>query len=227
MFHVKQTGEHMELTPFFNQYMELVNQVDAAFKAVEKQFPDCVACMIGCADCCHALFDLPLIEALYIKTRFDEKFDEKQRTEILARANTADRAVYRIKRQAYKAHESGRSDKEILKEMAIQRVRCPALESNDRCVIYDFRPITCRLYGVPTVIGGKAHTCGLSNFEKGRSYPTVKMDAIHHRLNEISTALARDIQSKYPRLAELLVPLSMALLTDYTDDYLGIAVKPK
>jgi hypothetical protein len=41
-------------------------------------------------------------------------------------------------------------------------------------------------------------------------------------LYDISSELAQEIQSRYPKLAELLVPISMALLTDYTEEYLGV-----
>jgi Fe-S-cluster containining protein len=106
--------------------------------------------------------------------------------------------------------------------MAAQRIRCPLLDNDDKCELYRSRPITCRLYGIPTVIGGQAHTCGLSGFEEGKPYPTVKLDAIQNKLYQISFELAQEIKSRYPKLAEVLVPLSMALLTDYNDEYLGI-----
>jgi hypothetical protein len=90
-------------------------------------------------------------------------------------------------------------------------------------VIYmNFVPITCRLYGIPTAIGGKGHTCGLSGFTKGKSYPTVNLDAIHQAflifLLNLSSISARNIQG----LSEMVVPLSMALLTVYDEEYLGI-----
>ena len=34
--------------------------------------------------------------------------------------------------------------------------------------------------------------------------------------------MANDIGSRYPKLAELLVPVSMALLTEYSEEYLGV-----
>ena len=39
---------------------------------------------------------------------------------------------------------------------------------------------------------------------------------------QLSAELAASIQSKYARLGEMLVPLSMALATVYDDEYLGI-----
>jgi Fe-S-cluster containining protein len=165
---------------------------------------------------------MSLIEALYIKNEFDANISGALRSKIIERANEADRKVYRLKRQAHKDQLAGKPEKEIFDWMSAQRVRCPLLNEKDQCELYETRPITCRLYGVPTVIGGQAHTCGLSGFKEGESYPTAKLDAIHQRLYEMSSELAREIQSRYPKLAELLVPLSMALLTDYTEEYLGV-----
>ena len=199
----------MNLSPYFDKYKAIVDQVDAVFKKVKEEHKECVRCKLGCADCCHALFDLTLIEALYIKSQFDAVFQEEARSLIIERANEAD-------------HENGKPESEILEEMSAQKVRCPLLNSDDRCDLYEHRPLTCRLYGIPTVIGGKAHTCGMSGFEQGKPYPTVKLDAIQQKLYELSSDLANDIGSRYPKLAELLVPVSMALLTEYSEEYLGV-----
>lgn len=212
----------MDFEPYFEKYKALVDQVEAVFKKVEQEYNECVACKVGCADCCHALFDLTLIEAMFIKGQFDKIIPLEARKDIIEKANEADRKVYKLKRKASKEYQEGRSEKEILEEMAAQRVRCPLLDSDDRCELYESRPITCRLYGIPTVIGDTAHTCGTSGFEEGKQYPTVKLDAIQQKLYEISFELAQDIKSKYPKLAEVLVPLSMALLTEYDGDYLGV-----
>ncbi len=212
----------MDFKLFFEQYLALRDKADQAFKKVTEQFPDCVSCKIGCADCCHALFDLSLIEALYINHQFNKNFDGQTRERLLEKANRADRKIYKIKRQAHKDFEAGKTEAEILEKMAGIKVRCPMLDDENRCEIYQFRPITCRLYGIPTAIEGKAHTCGLSGFEPGKPYPTVNLAQIHQRLYQISLELAAGIKSRYPGLAQVLVPLSMALLTDYNDEYLGV-----
>jgi Fe-S-cluster containining protein len=212
----------MDFESYFEKYRSLVAQVDAVFKQVQEEYGECVACKVGCSDCCHALFDLTLIEAMFIKHQFDKAIPKEARQKILERANVADRKVYKLKREASKAHQEGKPENEILEDLAKERIRCPVLDEDEKCEMYESRPITCRLYGIPTVIGGQAHTCGLSNFEEGKQYPTVKLDNIQRRLYEISSDLAQAIKSRYPKLAEVLVPLSMALLTDYNDEYLGI-----
>jgi Fe-S-cluster containining protein len=183
-----------------------------------------VTCAEGCSDCCHALFDISLVEALYINSAFNERFPKgPERERILDLADASDRAHYKLKRKAVKAGEKGVSTEAILADLARERIRCPLLGDDDRCVLYDCRPVTCRLYGVPMEIGGKAHSCGKSGFAPGGSYPTVKVEMLQDRLFALSGELAAGIGSSYPLLADMLVPVSMALLTEYTPEYLGVA----
>ncbi len=216
----------INLEPYFREYEALAAAADEVFRKVREQYADCVTCHTGCADCCYALFDLTLIEALYINRRFREHFPEKGCADLLEKANRADRKTYKLKREAYKDLRDGRRNEEqILRDMAAHKVRCPLLNDRDLCDLYDFRPITCRFYGIPTAINGRAHTCGLSRFKPGEPYPTVHLEKIQKRLYDLSARLVGDIGSRYPKLSELLVPLSMALLTRYDDAYLGIGAE--
>ena len=207
-----------DFTPYFEKYEALVEKADAAFERVKTAYSDCVKCEEKCADCCFALFDLTLIEALYISHKFNQKFKGTQKVELLEKANRADRRIHKIKRQAYKDLKAGRNEGEILAEMALERVRCPLLSEKELCDLYDHRPLTCRFYGIPTAIGGAGHTCGRSDFKEGEQYPTVNLDMVHGQLQQISAELLRDIESRNIRLADILVPLSMALISDYDDD---------
>ena len=215
----------MDFTLFFEKYEALANTADAVFESIRKDHGDCVTCRTGCADCCHALFDLTLVEAMYINDRFRHRYSGEDRARLLEKAAAVDRQLAKIKRKASKRAQAGEDHQVLLDEMAQIRMRCPLLDDQDRCALYDFRPITCRLYGVPTSIHGQAHTCGLTGFDQGQAYPTVKLEAIQGRLFAISGELVRAIGSKFTTMDTMLVPLSMALITDYTDDYLGISVR--
>jgi hypothetical protein len=96
------------------------------------------------------------------------------------------------------------------------------LNSGDQCELYEHRPITCRLYGVPTEIGGLSHSCGKTGFVKGRSYPTVHMEKMNQQLFSLAVNLVREMESKFPNLSELVMPVSAAVLTDFNDEFLGI-----
>lgn len=212
----------MEFSTLFEKYKKIVGSADKVFEQIKKEYSDCVSCKIECSDCCHALFDISFVEALYISQRFREKFNGPELDKLLDKANKADRKIYKLKKEAYKDFKEGKDETAIFEKMAEERIRCPMLNDSDQCDIYEFRPITCRLYGVPTAIGGKGHTCGLSGFKKGQSYPTVNLDAIHQALFNISSEIVKQIGSKYSGMSEMVVPLSMAILTVYDEEYLGI-----
>jgi Fe-S-cluster containining protein len=215
-----------DFTPYFEKYEKLVAASDASFERVKQAHAECVKCTAGCADCCHAVFDLTLIEALYINHRFNQKFKGTEKANLEEKANRTDRLMAKIKRQAQKDLMDGKPEAEILTDLARERVRCPLLNTQDLCDLYENRPLTCRFYGIPTAIAGGGHTCGLSGFKEGETYPTVNLDTVHARLQELSASLIRDLQSRYIKLADILVPLSTALITDYDEIYFGLKEAP-
>jgi Fe-S-cluster containining protein len=217
----------IDLKPYFEKYESLVEKSEEAFDRVKAAHTECVKCEEKCADCCFALFDLTLIEALYLHHKFNEKFKGSAKVELVEKANRADRQIYKIKRKAFKELQSGRNEGELLAEMAFERVRCPLLSEKDLCDLYDYRPLTCRFYGIPTAIGGAGHTCGKSGFKEGEKYPTVNLDAVYGQLQQISAELLRDIQSKNVKLVDLLVPLSSAVIMKFDEVFLGVAEEPE
>ncbi|WP_419785134.1 YkgJ family cysteine cluster protein [Pseudodesulfovibrio sp.] len=221
----------LDFTEYFKRYEAIVAEVNALFAKFEAEMPDKVKCGKGCSDCCNALFDITLVEAIYLNKQFNEKFSGIERSEILTRADKADRLIHKLKRKVYKASREGVPATEVLREVAKARVRCPLLGDDDLCALYENRPITCRLYGVPTSIGGEAHTCNLSGFKGGEKYPTVNMDIVLDRLIALGKDLQKGIGSRFSDLGNMLLPVSMALVSDYSEEYLGVKgaepAKPK
>lgn len=212
-----------ELEHVFKKYEAFVHQLDGVFESVRQQYADCVKCKLECADCCHALFDLSLVEALYINSKFFETVVGEKQSDILEGANKSDRQIYQLKRKAFKAVAAGeKSEEQVLLEMAAERIRCPLLNRDNQCDLYASRPATCRVYGIPTAIGGHGHTCGLSAFSTGESYPTVNLDSVHAKLHELSCEIVEVLQSTHVKMGDVLMPLSMALLTVFDEAYLGV-----
>ena len=212
----------IDLKTHFAKYEALVQLVDGVFDRVKKEYPKEVFCREKCSDCCYAIFDLTLIEALYIKEKFLEKFSGKAKNDLVEIADKTDRALVKLKRDAYKQVKNGTDELEIVGKMSQERIRCPLLGENNLCVMYEHRPITCRIYGIPTSTAGSSHICGRTNFVQGEPYPTLNMDKIYSRLQLLSAELIRDINSENIRMHEMLVPVSMALITDFTENYLGV-----
>lgn len=212
----------MDFSKYFTKYESLVKQVDDVFKKVEGEFSDEVNCSNGCSDCCYAIFDLTFIEALYLKHKFNDQFDGKIKHDIITEASDIDRKIYKMKKKIANESKSDKSDLEIIGKLSREKVKCPLLDKSKKCTMYTNRPIACRVSGIPSSSNGFSHICGLSGFDKGKKYPTLNMDVVYKQLYKISTDLVKDINSKHRKMGDILSPVSMALLTDYNEDYLGI-----
>lgn len=212
----------MNLDKHFVKYEAIVSMIDQVFDRVKKEFPKEVFCREKCSDCCYAIFDLTLIEALYLNHKFNEKFSGNEKAALLTIADKTDRALVKMKREAYKKVKEGADQLEIVGKMSQERIRCPLLGENNLCLMYEHRPITCRVYGIPTSTAGASHICGRTNFVQGKAYPTLNMDKIYTQLQLLSAELVKDINSTNIRMHELLIPVSMAMVTLFNDDFLGV-----
>jgi Fe-S-cluster containining protein len=212
----------LDLKEHFVKYEALVQMVDAVFDRVKKEYPKEVFCREKCSDCCYAIFDLTLIEALYLKDKVLKKFKGKEKNDLIEIADKTDRALTKMKREAYKQVKNGADELEIVGKMSQERVRCPLLGENNLCLMYEFRPITCRVYGIPTSTAGVSHICGRTNFKQGEPYPTLNMDKIYTQLQLLSAELVKDIKTEKIKMHEMLIPVSMAIVTDFNEEYLGV-----
>lgn len=212
----------LDFKKHFVQYEALVEMVDGVFQRVKQEFPKEVFCREKCSDCCYAIFDLTLIEALYLNSRFNEKFSGSRKNKLIEIADKTDRVLTKMKRNAYKEVQGGADQIEIVGKMSKERVRCPLLGEDDLCLMYENRPITCRVYGIPISTAGTSHICGRTNFVQGKPYPTLNMDKIYGQLQLISAQLIKDLKSENIKMHELLIPVSMAMVTVFDEEYLGV-----
>jgi Fe-S-cluster containining protein len=213
----------LDFSKTFEKYEALVSEADKIFKAVQESHGDCVRCEVHCCDCCYAVFDLTLVESVYINYHFNKSLARKERRPIIRRAEKADRKYYQIKQKLQKMYiDRGKPPEEVFSQLAQERVQCPLLNDKDLCDLYARRPITCRVYGIPTSIGGAAHICGKAGFKGGVAYPTVNLDNMNDRLFELSKELLDEIGSKKSKMHMGLVPVSVALMTDYDEQYFGV-----
>ncbi len=212
----------LDLKEHFVKYEALVHMVDGVFERVKKEYPKEVFCRKKCSDCCYAIFDLTLIEALYLNDKFLKQFSGTEKNSLIEIADKTDRVLVKMKRNAYREVKNGADQLEIVAKMSQERIRCPLLGKDDLCVMYEHRPITCRVYGIPTSTAGSSHICGRTNFKQGEPYPTLNMDKIYSQLQLLSVQLIKDINSEQIKMHEMLIPVSMAMITQFNEEYLGV-----
>lgn len=193
-------------------YEQLAQAADEAFSRIQRDHPEEVKCNRGCVDCCHALFGLFLIEALYLRQHF-ASLEPAVQQEILARV---DESKENIKKAQDAVSNSFAGDERLQSyAMAKQRVRCPLLNDKGDCALYPFRPITCRVYGIPVTAKGSTHACWKAGFKQGRSYPAFNMDRVYQQLYQLSMALLETAGVEDKEAASLLIPVTTALTTPY------------
>ncbi|HKZ56390.1 MAG TPA: YkgJ family cysteine cluster protein [Thermodesulfovibrionales bacterium] len=199
------------LNDLFSKYVHEVQKAGHLFKTIQEKYPLSVCCRIHCCDCCHAVFGVFPIEAAYINYHFN-RLDRKIRRDILRRAEKAETEVLKTK-DKLKVFD----DKPQMKVYGLgkQRVRCPLLTDKEECVLYEKRPIICRIYGVPFSLKDgdkeKAYVCGVSGFQTKVTYPTVKLYKIYDELCKLSGELFKSTGSARPEKADLMLPLSRIL----------------
>ncbi len=176
----------------FTRLEDLYKSIDKATAQIASTHKAAIKCHKGCADCCHAAFDVSLIEAYYLLQAFRQ----------LPR---------KVRRQALKEAEKAQKQWEEMlnhqSDISRTRIRCPLLDKDDTCTVYSARPVNCRTYGVPTEIQGKGHVCILSGFQQGVSYPTIKLDQIQQVLLDLSTEMN-------PKMGQKRWPVASILLSE-------------
>lgn len=148
--------------------------VDQAFEQVAGEYAEEVRCGKGCADCCHAAFDVSLVEAVNLWRQ------------VGSMPETVQEVMRKAARDALCVWDTLLSEKG---DLSRARIRCPLLNAAGQCLCYRARPVNCRTYGIPTVIAGKAHVCGLAGFEQGKTYPVVHLEAIQRILYDLSVQM--------------------------------------
>jgi Fe-S-cluster containining protein len=201
----------MKLSQLFRSYELLVDKADQAFREMEQKYGESVRCERHCSDCCHAVFGLFLIEAAYLKENFDQLGKEKIKT-ALWRCNEADLALKRLEKRLISYKDD--PDMQVY-TMARERIRCPLLDDNLDCILHPFRPITCRVYGIPTKIQGEARVCGRSGFKKGVAYPAFDLDGVYRDLYELSKELLKQSGISDLDKAALLISVSKTISTPF------------
>ncbi|WP_316896649.1 dual specificity protein phosphatase family protein [Pseudodesulfovibrio indicus] len=125
----------VDLSPFFNDYGELVQRVEESGQAV-----DGLACGLDHAQCCSTPVSLTLAEAVYISHRINQKLSGEERLNVIGRAVEAAQA----ERKAARDLAEGGDGEYCLSEAGTV---CPLLRDG-KCMIFEHRPLQCRAFGM-------------------------------------------------------------------------------
>lgn len=134
------------------QYGVLLREVDAWFQLCLERHPEHITCRNGCSACCRGLFDITLLDAYYLRHGFDALSTDRktaikqtafQRLAQLSRVNTMF-----VKPWLLNGIPEEQWDDLMPEE---DETPCLLLSKDGGCLVYEYRPMTCRLNGIPLI----------------------------------------------------------------------------
>ncbi|CCO24124.1 protein-tyrosine phosphatase family protein [Maridesulfovibrio hydrothermalis] len=126
----------VDLAPFFNDYYKLVEEVEsrAAETAGRK------LCGLDDDHCCRTPVSLTLVEALHVSHSINLELRQDVRLKVIEKAVETARAE---RRTVSDLNSEGKT-KYCLSRAGAE---CPLLE-NGKCLLFDYRPLQCRAFGL-------------------------------------------------------------------------------
>jgi Fe-S-cluster containining protein len=148
---------------------KLVRVVDASLADAVRRAGDFLACRIGCTQCCHGAFAINVLDA----ARLAEGMSSLRASnpvlaaeiELRARAWLAEHGTSFPGDPETGALGTSESDQTLFEDFA-NDAACPALDpATGRCDVYQWRPMTCRVFGPPVRATGENGAEGLGHCE--------------------------------------------------------------
>jgi Fe-S-cluster containining protein len=142
----------MIMKEILTKYGSLLNEIDRWFAGTAAAHPDEIRCASGCSECCRGLFDITLLDALFLQQGF-ARLSPEIREAVLAEAK---RRVSLLQQKwpeyshPYLLNHRPEEDWEELMPDD-DETPCLLLDGAGRCLVYEHRPMTCRLHGLPLV----------------------------------------------------------------------------
>ncbi len=140
------------MTDLLDRYGSLLREVDAWFHACSARYPDQIRCHSGCSSCCRGLFDITLLDAFYLKRGVDQ-LPVSQWERIIAAANERLKSLSHdfpafVEPWLLNAIPEAEWDALMPEE---DETPCLLLSEAGQCLVYEYRPMTCRLNGIPLI----------------------------------------------------------------------------
>ena len=122
-------------------YREILDNADAHFHEVARKQPQHLQCN-GCSLCCYGLFEIGSADIAVLAEGLSQ-LHPARRKRIIRRA---------VEIVASSQHPNLRETARTEKDRFFHRTastRCPNLNDEGRCLVYEHRPLICRTFGVP------------------------------------------------------------------------------
>jgi Fe-S-cluster containining protein len=140
------------MNDLLDRYGDLLREVDAWFGHCLLLYPDKISCRNGCSECCRGLFDITLLDAWYLKSGFDQ-LPEPQKNKIIKAAIRRLDQLSQVNPDFAEPWLLNRIPEEDWDSLMPEddETPCLLLSESGGCLVYEYRPMTCRLNGIPLI----------------------------------------------------------------------------
>jgi len=134
------------------EYRNLLARIDAWFdRSLVAAGPGRIACARGCSACCRGLFDITLLDALLLQQGFRFLPESVQESALKKCRRRLDELRGRWPGFVAPYLLNGMPDEEWTEMPEDDETPCPLLGEDGLCQVYPWRPMTCRLHGLPNI----------------------------------------------------------------------------
>ena len=133
-------------------YRLLLDEMEKWFRSICVRYPDQMQCARGCTLCCYGLFDVSLPDAVLVLEGMG-KLPETTQNEIIERATGLQRSIQEAAPNLKTPFFLDTLSEEQIDQIVdlTNEQRCPFLSGRNQCLIYECRPLACRLEGIPMI----------------------------------------------------------------------------
>jgi Fe-S-cluster containining protein len=134
------------------EYLQLLEELDRWFAGcVAKLGVPLIQCRAGCSACCRGLFDITQLDARLLHEGVS-RLPQQVQAEVRSRAERQLRELQqRWPGFAPPYHLNQFPDAEWTEMPEDDMTPCALLGADGRCLVYEQRPMTCRLHGLPNI----------------------------------------------------------------------------
>lgn len=136
----------------FERYAELLREVDRWFSSCMAAHGEHISCGHGCSECCRGLFDITALDALYLRSGFDQlppDIRDAVRMKALTRIEQINARFPTVTPPWFLNHIPECEWDAIMPDD--DETPCVLLSEQGSCLVYEHRPMTCRLHGIPMI----------------------------------------------------------------------------
>jgi Fe-S-cluster containining protein len=188
----------VNLGPYFEEYEALVEEAEAPFQS----FPDIPRCGGETDACCNRFFNLELIEAAHLRHLLNRKLESEDRLAAIQRGVEAQRTACALlpgnAELRFRVKETAEGEACPTGTLRLRDYRCP-LSVDRKCIAFPYRPMICRVYGMPAVTSYSSNRSAL-------------------RLHDLSMRLFFELNGTLME-GTLLFPLTTVVSGKFVQDY--------